>query len=159
MEELIKKSEDLGFTIGLLGGRDGVAELAAERLLEKYPKLKVVFAKSGGEVDNDGNVIARNEMTEDCDILFVAFGPPKQEKWIAKNLKKIPVKVAMTVGGSLDIISGKIPRAPKILRTLGLEWIFRLIMEPWRVKRQLALIEYLLLILKYGKYKNSHLQD
>jgi N-acetylglucosaminyldiphosphoundecaprenol N-acetyl-beta-D-mannosaminyltransferase len=82
------------------------------------------------------------------DILFVAFGAPKQEFWIDKNLDKIPVKVAIGVGGAFDYISGKIPRAPKFIRNIGFEWLFRLIVQPWRIKRQLALMEFILLVTK-----------
>jgi N-acetylglucosaminyldiphosphoundecaprenol N-acetyl-beta-D-mannosaminyltransferase len=70
------------------------------------------------------------------DILFVAFGAPKQEKWIYENIKKMPsVKLAIGVGGSFDFISGKIKRAPLIFQKLGLEWLWRLILEPCRIKR------------------------
>ncbi len=163
MEELVKMAAEKGFTIGFLGGRDQVAKEVKERLLKKYPKLKVNFADSGGEVDKNGDVIARSEATkqskkrlprpfgarndESIDILFVAFGPPKQEKWIAKNLEKIPVKVAMGVGGAFDYISRKVPRAPVFIRKIGFEWLFRLVVQPWRIKRQLALIKYLFMLL------------
>lgn len=136
LEELIKLAANQGLTIGFLGGRDQVAKKAAECLLRKYPKLKVTFAQSGGKVDKH------------CDLLFVALGAPKQEKWIANNLPKLSVKVAMAVGGSLDYISGRVPRAPRLIRSIGLEWLFRLIIEPWRIKRQLALVKYLLLMLR-----------
>ncbi len=69
------------------------------------------------------------------DLLFVAYGAPKQEKWIAQNLSKIPVRVAMGVGGAFDFIAGRKKRAPKILRRLGLEWFWRLIQEPQRLPR------------------------
>ncbi len=169
MEELIKQSLDYGFTIGLLGGKSGVAEKAADCLLRKYPKLKITFVSDGGVIDENGEMtgqvvsskyyVLREETDKsknthntkyiipDTDLLFVGFGPPKQEKWIAENLKKIPVKVAMVVGGSLDYLSGKVPRAPKFIRKIGFEWLFRLIREPWRIKRQLALIEYLRLLM------------
>ena len=149
MESLIKRSVDYGFTVGLLGGEEGVAEKAAERLRKKYPKVKIVFAESGGKVDKEGKLLKfpRLLKSRSCDILFVAFGQPKQEKWIAKNLPNIPVKVAMGVGGGLDYLSGKVPRAPKLMRNLGFEWLFRLILQPWRIKRQLALLEYLRLIM------------
>ncbi len=149
MEELVKLAVENGFTTGFLGSRDRVAQKAAERLKEIYPNLKVVFAESGGEVDENG--IATSPLTtrndKSVDILFVAFGPPKQEKWIAKNLPKLNVKVAMGVGGAFDYLSGEVPRAPKLLRNLGFEWLFRLIIQPWRIKRQLALLKYLLLIM------------
>lgn len=76
------------------------------------------------------------------DLLFVAFGQVKQEKWIVKNLPKIPVKVAMGVGGSFDYLSGRVKRAPKWVRNLDLEWLFRLILQPRRIKRQLVLVKF-----------------
>lgn len=142
MEQIIKRSVDYSFTIGLLGGGLGVAEKAAERLRKKYPGVKIVYTKSGGEVDQQGRLLKSLKLPK-LDILFVGFGPPKQEKWIAKNLSKIPVKVAMAVGGSLDYLSGTIPRAPFFLRQLGFEWLFRLMLQPWRIKRQLVLAHYL----------------
>lgn len=145
MEALVKVAAEKGFTAGFLGGREEVAKKTAECLKKKYPKLKVVFAESGGQVDEDGKSL-KSLKSLNCDILFVAFGPPKQEKWIAKNLAKLPVKVAMGVGGAFDIISGKVPRAPKWLRNLGFEWLFRLVVQPWRIKRQMVLIRFLLLL-------------
>jgi len=158
MIELVKLAAEKGYFIGLLGGRDKVAERAADVLKKKFPKLKISFASSGGDIDESGinkyssNVVRSkfslrsNDNVPNTDILFVAFGPPKQEKWIARNLKKIPVKIAMGVGGAFDFISGEIPRAPKWIRALGLEWLFRLIVEPWRIRRQLALIKYLIML-------------
>lgn len=82
------------------------------------------------------------------DILFVAYGFPKQEEWIYKNLPNLPVKAAMGVGGAFDYLSGNIVRAPKVVRALGLEWLFRLIRQPWRIRRQLALLKFVWLVLK-----------
>lgn len=82
------------------------------------------------------------------DILFVAFGFPKQEEWMAKNIGKVPVRVMLGVGGAFDYISGAVPRAPRIVRSLGLEWFYRLIRQPWRLKRQVALLEFMRLVLK-----------
>lgn len=145
MEQLIRMAEDQGFTAGFLGGREGVAKKTTKCLLKKYPKLKITFAESGGEVDESGKLLKELKLPK-CDLLFVAFGPPKQEKWIKQNLNKIPVKVAMGVGGSFDYLSGKIPRAPKWIRNLGFEWLFRLFVQPWRIKRQMSLIKYLLMV-------------
>jgi len=86
--------------------------------------------------------------------LFVAFGAPKQEFWISENLNKIPVKVAIGVGGAFDYISGKIPRAPRFIRNIGFEWLFRLVVQPWRMKRQLSLIKFAWLIAKEKISKN-----
>lgn len=147
MEKIIKMSADYGFTVGLLGGEEGVAEQAASCLRKKYPKAKIVFADYGGIIDNEGEWVEGNSKAIPAlDILFVAFGPPKQEKWIFKNLNKIPIKVGMGVGGAFDYISGRIPRSPKFLRNLGFEWLFRLVIQPNRIKRQLALIKYIWLL-------------
>lgn len=159
MEELVKLSAEKGFTIGLLGGGKMVAERTAKCLQKKYKNLKVSFVSEGGEIDDQGNrqqVTGNSAKNTDAyrlpptaslDILFVAFGQPKQEKWIAKNLDKMPVKIMMAVGGSFDYIAGIVPRAPLWLRNLGLEWLFRLVIQPWRIKRQLALFQYLYLLL------------
>lgn len=146
MEALCKMAEDLAFTVGFLGGGLGVAEKAAECLIKKYPGLKVSFISDGGKVDGLGKLPKSLKLPK-TDILFVGFGHPKQEYWIWENLPKIPVKVAMGVGGSFDYISGKIPRAPKWVRNLGLEWLFRLVIQPWRIKRQIRLLKYVTLIL------------
>ncbi len=149
MERLISLAVEKGFTIGLLGGKGEVAKKCAECLQKKYPNLKVVFAEDGPAVDINGNVDTRSIPTikiPPCDIFFVAFGHIKQEKWIADNLDKVPVHVAMGVGGSFDYLSGSVPRAPMWMRSLGFEWLFRLMVQPWRIKRQLSLIKYLWLL-------------
>lgn len=145
MERLVSLAAEKGFVTGFLGGSDEVAKKAAECLKQKYPGLKVAFAESGGEVDKDGKLLRLPKLLS-TDILFVAFGHIKQEKWMAANLNSIPVKVAMGVGGAFDYLSGKVPRAPEWMRNLGFEWLFRLVVQPWRSGRQLALFEYLWLL-------------
>lgn len=90
------------------------------------------------------------------DILFVAFGVPKQEEWIANNLDKIPVTAAMGVGGAFDFISGKVRRAPKFVRSAGMEWAFRLAIQPWRIKRQMALPKFATKVLRERFSSNQH---
>jgi N-acetylglucosaminyldiphosphoundecaprenol N-acetyl-beta-D-mannosaminyltransferase len=87
------------------------------------------------------------------DILFVAFGQVKQEKWIYRNLPQIPtVKVAMGVGGSFDYISGKVKRAPSLMRKLGLEWLYRMCRQPWRLPRIMtAVVRFSWAIMKSKK--------
>ncbi len=149
MFALIEVAAQNGFSVGLLGGKNNVAQRSSEVLKQKYPSLIITLAQEGGEVAFDGN--AQTSLSvgymPPTDILFVAFGHGKQEKWIAQNLPAIPVKVAMGVGGAFDYISGNVPRAPKFLRSIGLEWLFRLILQPWRIKRQLALAKYLWLLM------------
>lgn len=147
MERLCKVASEKAFTVGLLGGASGVAELCAERLQKKYPKLDVVFINSGGSTPTKSGSTHTPYHIPHTNILFVAFGHGKQEKWIAQNLDKIPVNVAMGVGGSFDVISGNVPRAPVLMRDMGMEWLFRLIVQPWRIKRQLKLVLFLVKIL------------
>lgn len=135
VEKVCEMCNDWPITVGFLGARYGVAEAASECLKKKYSGLRVVFAQS--EWDNN---------TIPIDILFVAFGFPKQELWMAEHLGKIPVKVMAGVGGALDYISGKVPRAPKWVRNIGMEWLFRLVVQPWRLKRQIALIEFVFMV-------------
>ena len=158
MEKLCEKVAEKPITIGFLGGREGVAELTAKCLKAKYPGLKVVFTGSEwNEKSKVKNQNLENETTDDqrqIDILFVAFGFPKQEQWMFEHLDeihgihKIPVRVMMGVGGSFDYMSGKIPRAPEFIRVIGLEWLYRLIRQPWRWKRQFALIQFVWLVIK-----------
>ncbi|HYM65120.1 MAG TPA: WecB/TagA/CpsF family glycosyltransferase [Candidatus Sulfotelmatobacter sp.] len=126
-------------TVSFLGGGPNVAEKTAECLKKMYPELKI------GWTSEEWKEALKEKKT---DILFVAFGSPKQEIWINDNLKKLPVKVAIGVGGAFDFISGNVPRAPKVLRDFGLEWLFRLILQPWRIKRQVSLLRFTYLVLK-----------
>lgn len=95
----------------------------------------------------DSPALATRSRLASIDILFVAFGHPKQEEWIYENIEHLPVKVAMAVGGAFDYISGRIVRAPFMIRAVGLEWLYRLIREPWRWRRQMALGKFVWLVL------------
>lgn len=149
MEKMIDLAAREDYSVGLLGARGDTAEKAAQVLKTKYPSLKISLAESGGEVGEVGSrPTASNNSIPPTDILFVAFGHGKQEQWMADNLSQVPVKLAMGVGGSFDLISGKLPRAPGWVRIVGLEWLFRLILQPWRIKRQLALIKFLWLVMR-----------
>lgn len=141
LEKLCKRCAEKPITVGFLGGGPKIAEKTAECLREKYTGLKVIF--TGSEWPS-----VRGPAALSIDILFVAYGFPKQEEWMSKHIGKVPVKVMMGVGGAFDYISGTLPRASGTLRVLGFEWLFRLIRQPWRAKRQLALIEFILLILQ-----------
>lgn len=147
MEKLCKELAKKGGVAGFLGGRAGVAEIVGQRLREKYPGLTVGFAGEEWELENS-KLQLQNSKFDHIDILFVAFGFPKQEEWIAKNLSQLPITAAMSVGGSFDYMSGKVIRAPLFLRKAGLEWLFRLIIQPWRIKRQLSLLKFIFLVIR-----------
>lgn len=128
-----------GKRIYLVGAQEGIAEKTKEILEKKYLGIQIVGAQEGigrnSKQEENEKLIERINLQQP-DLLFIAFGAPKQEKWIHKNLKKMPsVKLAIGVGGSFDIISGKIKRAPKFMQTHGLEWLWRLFSQPQRIKR------------------------
>lgn len=143
-------------TIYLLGSKKGVPSAAAFQLILKYPNLKIVGAETGyrswhRHIKEDKLVKMINRKKPD--ILFVALGHGKQEKWIARNLSKLnSVKLAMGVGGSFDYISGQVKRAPELVRKFGFEWLYRLIRQPWRLPRILtAVVRFSLLVMRDKK--------
>jgi len=146
VESICRAVEEKPITVGFLGAGPAVAEQTAECLRRKLPNLKVVFAARGDPDDKTVSII--KDSKKEIDILFVAFGSPKQEIWIYENLEKLPVKVVIGVGGAFDFISGKVKRAPAFIRNMGFEWLFRLIYQPWRAKRQFALVEFIFLVLQ-----------
>jgi len=135
--------------IFLLGGKEGIAERVKEKL-----EGNIVGAEHGYQ-DLDRVIEKINQIKPD--ILFVGLGSPKQEKWIYENLKKMPsVKVAIGVGGAFDFISGRIKRAPKFIQKIGLEWLWRLILQPWRIKRIYNGVVGLVLLTLKLKIKNKN---
>lgn len=154
MQDLCRESVKRAVTIGFLGGRDGVAEKTSNRLKNFYPGLQIGFVGEEWNQQTFNSQLSTLNLKQ-IDILFVAYGFPKQEEWMKENLVKLPVKVMMAVGGSFDILSGHLSRAPQWMQNAGLEWLYRLIQEPWRLKRQLALIKFVFFVLKAKSYKGS----
>lgn len=144
MLELCQLAVEKEKRIYLLGsGNDEVVYKVYIKLLKRFSLLKIAGYDKGPEIEEplSAGTQAQDDSLEKInavkpDILFVAFGMGKQEKWISENLAKIPsVKIAMGVGGSFDFIAGKAKRAPLFLRRLGLEWVYRLVQEPRRIGR------------------------
>lgn len=152
MENVCRDVAERPITVGFLGSGPGVAEKTSECLRQKYSGLKILLTYGGNPDKKTVEFIKketwRNNGGKKIDILFVAFGSPKQEIWIAQNLKDLPAKLTIGVGGAFDFVSGRIKRAPLWIRNLGLEWLFRLAIQPWRIKRQAALINFVFLVLK-----------
>src|SRR5258708_6975845 len=173
MEMLCSLASKHAITVGFLGAKGKIAEKAAKCLQEQYDGLIVLLAESGEQsgdtavelskrlkkgisplqlAETDAldryNMISSDNKShakvfDHIDLLFVAFGFPKQEEWMHSYLASIPVSVAIGVGGAFDYISKSVPRAPKFIRDMGFEWLFRLLAQPWRIRRQVALIEFL----------------
>jgi len=153
MEKLCQVAAKQGWGVYLLGGRPGVAKKALMNLKSRSPGLKG-WAESGPKLelahwDSRGVKKWVGKINQKSpELLFVAFGMGKQEKFIGENWRDLKVKMAMGVGGAFDYLAGEIPRPPAWSQNLGLEWFYRLIRQPWRWRRQLALIEFVWLVLK-----------
>lgn len=138
-----------GKTVFLLGGKDGIAERAAQNLQARFPSLRVVgaygppFGFESDEAENQRIVRVINEAQPD--ILFVGLGAPKQEKWVARHLQQLQIKVALCVGAGIDYVAGTLKRAPRWMQRVGLEWAWRLFQEPGRLWRR-----YLVTDLAFG---------
>jgi N-acetylglucosaminyldiphosphoundecaprenol N-acetyl-beta-D-mannosaminyltransferase len=130
--DIAKLAQEKNYSLALVGGTGGVAEKSAEMLRRRFSKLKVNLALSGSEFSE---ALVQKISQSNSDILFVAYSPPKQETWIAQNLNRLNVKLVVGLGGTFDYISGKRPQAPQILHYMGLEWLWRLMTQPWRVGR------------------------
>lgn len=138
-------------SIYFLGGKAGVAEEAAERIREEYYGINIL-GMHNGYFDEQEEIMIINEITDlKPDIVFVALGAPKQEIWIHEHKQSLPAKIIMGVGGSLDVIAGRVKRAPEFWQKAGLEWFYRLVKEPNRFLRVLRLPKFILLALYDAK--------
>lgn len=137
-----------GYRLFLLGGAPGIADAAGRRLRSLYPTL-VVAGTYGGDASPGGDETTRAAVRAalPVDVIFVAFGAPRQEQWIDRNQAELGIPLALGIGGALDFISGRVVRAPRWVRRIGLDWLFRLIRQPWRWRRQLALPRFVGLVL------------
>lgn len=134
-EEVLAEAGRAGLRVFFYGGREGVAERAAEKWKARYPRLFFATA-SGYGVDPTEEILAFSP-----DILFVCLGVPRQEAYILKNAESLCCP-SLALGGSLDVWSGDVLRAPRIFQKMGLEWLWRTALEPWRAKRLLPLPAY-----------------
>ncbi len=147
-EDIIKLAKEKKLSVFLLGGRHGVALTAAENLKKAHPSLRICGTHHGYFKGNESTL--REEIKKaNPDIIFVCLGFPLQEKWIAENIDKLPsLTLAIGLGGSLDVWSKKVLRAPIFIRRIGCEWLWRILCEPKRAKFFLELPEFLFYVLK-----------
>ena len=137
-----------GHGIYLLGGREGAAREAAAALQRQYPGLRVTGCHHGYFGSGEEEGVVREINASGAAVLFAALAMPEQEKWIARNLPGLGVKAAMGVGGSFDVIAGRLRRAPGWMQEAGLEWLYRLLQQPWRWRRILELPVFVVNIAK-----------
>ncbi len=158
MEELIKMADKLRLRVLLIGARSNLALTLADCYNQKYARAS--FKGLYGIKDiknprpNEEKAIFSIVRRYKPHVLFVSFGSPDQELWLARHKKKFSGVVAIGVGGAFDYLSGQVTRPPTLMRKVGLEWLFRLINQPWRWKRQLRLIKFIQLVLAEKWRKN-----
>lgn len=149
-----------GYRMFLLGAAPGVAELAAQRLVRDNPKLQIAGTYAGvSGLAHDEETRAAIRRTGRVDVILVAYGAPAQETWLARNQEVLGIPVGIGVGGVFNFLSGRSKRAPAWIRRLELEWLYRLITEPWRWRRQLALPQFLATVLVYWLTGRSPVRD
>jgi len=135
-----------GIRVYFLGGAQGVAQAAAERLRARYPGLLVAGTRNGYFDERESPSVVEDVRAGGARLLFCGLGFPRQEFWLAEHLRATGCGVGIGVGGSFDVIAGRVRRAPAAWRTLGIEWLYRLLKEPQRWRRQLALPVFVALV-------------
>lgn len=153
MLELLVRAEQEGWPAFLLGGAPGVAEEAASRLKARLPGLLVAGAHHGYFAEADDPAIVKKINTTGARLVFVAMGAPRQDKWIARNKSSLRPSICIGVGGSFDVLAGRVSRAPGWVRNVGLEWLYRLVRQPRRIGRMMALPGFVLrvFVARYAK--------
>ena len=142
---LLAKMAGAGKSVFLFGSKPGVAEAAADNLTAAYPGL-VISGTCNGYFTDDGPIIEKINAASP-DLLLVCLGAPKQELWMSENASRLNVRLMAGLGGSLDVFAGNVKRAPAAWQRLGLEWLYRLIKEPRRIKRMIKLPLFVLAVI------------
>ncbi len=155
--DVLGRIKDTSHSVFLFGGKPGVAEIAKENLEKAYPGIKIAGMRNGYFKPEEEPEIVSEINKSGADLLFVCLGAPKQEQWLARNAEKLTdVRVAMGIGGSLDVFAGTAMRAPKFYCDHGLEWFYRLMKQPSRAGRMLALPKFgFTVLLKGRKFKQD----
>ena len=150
-EALCATSGERGHKIYFLGGKEGISKKAQMAILRRYPNANIV-GEHHGYFKNDIEPLLADLREKQPDILLVAMGSPYQEEFILRYQKLLNIPVAIGVGGTLDVFSGEVKRAPELVQTLKLEWAYRILSDPKRWRRTLVLPKFVLAVLK-EKYK------
>ncbi len=144
---LAERAAERGYRLFLLGAAPGVAEEAAARLRDRYPALTIAGTYAGSPDPAEEDEIGARIRAASPHILLVAYGAPRQDLWLKRNLPRLSVAVGIGVGGTLDYLSGRVRRAPAWMRRYGLEWLYRLLRQPRRWRRMLSLPAFAALVL------------
>ncbi|MDA8345757.1 MAG: WecB/TagA/CpsF family glycosyltransferase [Thermaerobacter sp.] len=141
---LCERAAAHGWRIYLLGARREVVEDAAKELQHRFPRITIAGLRDGYFAPDEAQSVADEVAAARTDLLFVALGSPLQENFLRRSGERTGARVLMGVGGSFDVLAGRVPRAPQAMRSVGLEWLYRLYREPWRIRRMAALPVFLL---------------
>lgn len=145
---LCRLSAEQGYRLFFLGAAPNVAEEAAAKLRERYPGAQIVGTRDGFfKPEQEPQVLAQIKAAAP-DVLLVAFGIPKQEKWIARYKETLGVPVSIGIGGSFDVYSGRVKRAPVFMQKHGFEWLHRLASNPKKIGKVMTLPKFVLLALR-----------
>jgi N-acetylglucosaminyldiphosphoundecaprenol N-acetyl-beta-D-mannosaminyltransferase len=152
IDRISERAAQKGWSLYFLGAGEGVAAKASDILRARYPGLKVAGAFAGSpEVEDEDDIVERIRAARP-DILLVAYGAPRQDKWIARNKARLGVPACLGVGGAFDFVAGVAERAPAWIQRLGLEWLHRLWRQPWRARRIFtATVAFPLAVLRQGR--------
>jgi N-acetylglucosaminyldiphosphoundecaprenol N-acetyl-beta-D-mannosaminyltransferase len=145
-----------GWRVFLLGAAPGVAEKAAQKLRALHPTLQMVGVYAGSPDPAEAEAIIAKINAAQANILLVAYGAPQQDLWINQHRARLQVQVAMGIGGTLDFIAGVIPRAPRWMQKIGLEWLYRLYLQPSRWRRMRRLPLFVCWAWRYGEHSPTH---
>jgi N-acetylglucosaminyldiphosphoundecaprenol N-acetyl-beta-D-mannosaminyltransferase len=153
---IAERAAQKGWRLFLLGGFNGVAERSAQILRSRYPGLQIAGTYEGSPHPDEAEEIIRRINIAQVDILLVAYGAPNQDIWIRQHRARLQVKAAMGVGGVFDFITENIPRAPVWMRHWGIEWVYRLYLQPSRWRRMLRLPVFAVKALLFKDRPPSH---
>lgn len=153
IQNLLVEAAKEKYTIYMLGGAPGIAEQAKQRAQERYPGVQIVGTRNGFFTKKEEPDIISNIRACQPDILLVALGVPRQEKWLTEYKEQLNVPVSIGVGGTFDVMAGAVRRAPIWMQHANLEWLFRLLSEPKRAIRMLALPRFVMKVVASKKHK------
>lgn len=150
--KLLERGNQKGWSFFFLGSSEEVNQIATDRIRERYPNIRIVGRHHGFFKDHEQELVEEINQARP-QFLIVALGAPRQEQWIYLHKRQLKANVAIGVGGCLDVIAGKVKRAPVFWQKLNLEWLYRLLSQPSRWKRQLALPHFAIKAFFEAKWK------
>ncbi|WP_446899845.1 WecB/TagA/CpsF family glycosyltransferase [Clostridium sp. LBM24168] len=151
MKDIIEKCERENKPIYLLGAEQKVLENCIKNLMKAYKNLNIIGSHNGYfDLKNCNNIVEEIQIKKPYAI-FIAMGSPRQDIFISENIRKLPCTIFMGVGGSFDVFSGQVKRAPQWMIKFGLEWFFRVVKEPWRMKRLASIPKFLIKVIEYKR--------